>query len=101
MVQPSQPSENEKRAGALLVKKIETGAIPEIEQIISAAEYPKDMPIKNGMTALMVAASEGSKDALTVIIQHTPNINIQDQTGRTALHYACQGAKQENVELLL
>jgi hypothetical protein len=43
-----------------------------------SAEFPIDWPIKNDLTAIMVAASTGSLDALKIVMSKNPDINIVD-----------------------
>ena len=76
------------RAGNILADMIKQGSLDKVAQIISATEFPIDWPIKNGMTALMVAASEGTKDVLIAIAQRDDDVNRVDCSGRAALHYA-------------
>ena len=47
---------------------------------------------QNGGTPLMIASRYGQLDAMTFLIKHGANVNLQDKEGETALHYAVDGS---------
>ena len=47
---------------------------------------------QNGRTPLMIASRYGQLDAMTFLIKHGANVNVQDKEGETALHYAVDGS---------
>ena len=51
--------------------------------------------------ALHVAVGTGRKDLVELVLQHTGNINVRDQYGRTALHLAVSDENIDMVQLLL
>jgi serine/threonine-protein phosphatase 6 regulatory ankyrin repeat subunit B len=51
--------------------------------------------------ALHVAVGTGRKDLVELVLQHTGNINVRDQFGRTALHLAVCDEKLDMVQFLL
>ena len=53
--------------------------------------YNKKSP-QNGRTPLMIASRYGQLDAMTFLIKHGANVNLQDKEGETALHYAVDGS---------
>ena len=53
------------------------------------------------MSALMVASSIGSLDALKIIVQSNADMNIVDSQKRNALHFACASGRKDHAELLL
>ena len=50
---------------------------------------------------LLVEAEHGTPYGITVLLDRSININLQNEAGETALHKASQGNKKENVSLLL
>ena len=54
-----------------------------------------------GMTPLMVCASEGSMFSFEAIMEFEPDINVTDQAGRTALHFACRAGNVEIAATLM
>ena len=75
--------------------------VENVQYIIKNEAYNIDMPIKNQMTALMVAASEGRTEVLQIILDAKPDMSIVDAQGRTALMFACGEGKQKNIQLLI
>ena len=54
------------------------------------------------MTALMLAASESeSISVLESILKREQNVNLTDQNGRTALHFATGKGQPKHVQVLL
>ena len=77
------------------MKTIKADDIDNLRKIFKSG-LPVDTVVRMpGMTALMVCASEGSTQSLGVIMDYQPDINVVDQSGRTALHYACRAANVE------
>jgi ankyrin repeat protein len=65
-------------------------------------DFPATWGVKNDMNALMVAASEGTPEAIRLILDKMlPYINQTDLNGRTALHFACAAGLSANVKELL
>ena len=89
------------RTGWHLNEAIKTDVMDDIAKFICNPEYLVDWPIANNMTAVMVAASEGTIEALQLILDQQPNLNIVDTIGRSALHFACAAGNSENITLLL
>lgn len=52
-------------------------------------------------TPLHVAASSGAVECISQLLDHVPNINVTDRSGRTALHHAALNRYDDVVELLL
>ncbi|XP_046856489.1 inversin-like [Xenia sp. Carnegie-2017] len=63
----------------------------------------EDMPDFQGRTALIWAASQGSRNVLQFMLQHVEcfNIHASDNDGQTALHFACLAGHKECVKLLV
>ena len=89
------------RAGNVLMEKIVKNELETLKAIVLAPDFAIDWKIKHEMTALMVAASEGTVASIDTILQRDQEPNRGDVTGRTPLHYACQGGKADNVQKLL
>ena len=87
----------------LLLVAIRTCNTQNVHNIISSPSYRMEWKIKNDMTALMVAASESSPEVVSVILAREceKQINQTDNSGRTALHYACQAGNAENVKVII
>lgn len=63
-------------------------------------------PNRDNMTALHAVASTGNVNLLAFILEHTPThdkefINAKDDTGNTALHWACYFRNKDMVSQLL
>lgn len=60
-----------------------------------------DADEEQGLTALMVAASEGRLDFVYLLLSHGANVNAQDHDGATPLHHAAKnGYSDVCLELL-
>ncbi len=55
---------------------------------------------RDGMTALMAAASSGHPDPVKLLIENGADVNARDSSGRTALKYAAKKGHAEVVNLL-
>uniref|UniRef100_A0A5S6Q9W7 ANK_REP_REGION domain-containing protein n=1 Tax=Trichuris muris TaxID=70415 RepID=A0A5S6Q9W7_TRIMR len=56
---------------------------------------------QHGQTAIMLAASHGKIDAVTMLIENGADVNMQDEDGSTALMCAAEHGHKEIVRLLL
>ncbi|KFD71000.1 hypothetical protein M514_02577 [Trichuris suis] len=56
---------------------------------------------QHGQTAIMLAASHGKMDAVTMLIENGADVNMQDEDGSTALMCAAEHGHKEIVRLLL
>lgn len=54
---------------------------------------------ENGCTALMLAARSNSAEVLRAILEQKANVDVQDPTGWTALHYAILGYGSESTTM--
>ncbi|CDW53821.1 Ank 2 and KN motif domain containing protein [Trichuris trichiura] len=57
--------------------------------------------LQHGQTAIMLAASHGKMDAVTMLIENGADVNLQDEDGSTALMCAAEHGHKEIVRLLL
>ncbi len=55
----------------------------------------------NGRTPLHLAAWQGHRDAVELLLNHKSDVNARDKAGDTPLHLAAGHGAQETVELLL
>lgn len=62
---------------------------------------PNHMWNKKNFTHLMNAARSGHREVLNVLLKYSAEINVQDDQGNTALHYAASQGFTEIVEDLL
>ena len=75
-----------------------------MKELLDHEDFPITWKVKPNMTALSMASNECTdENAETVrkILEVSQDINHADNTGRTALHFACAGGKSKNVEALL
>ena len=56
---------------------------------------------KEGLTAVMFAASWGNAEIVTALVSADADTNVLDNKGRTALSFAMEGGKTEIVRILL
>ena len=49
----------------------------------------------------MLAASNGTVEMLQVVLGQGANVNVTDNLGRTALHFACRRGSLEHAQVLL
>lgn len=90
---------------APLVKAIEEGRLDDARALL-AKGADVNAANKDGITPLMQAATgsaylPNNTPAVTLVLEHNPKIDAQDQHGRTALHHAIEEGKDEVVRLLL
>jgi uncharacterized protein len=50
--------------------------------------------LKNGYTALIIAAAEGHTKVVKMLIDKGANVNLQDNEGMTALIWGCKADSQ-------
>jgi ankyrin repeat protein len=73
-----------------------------LKQMIQEGKLTVTDKNKQGMDPLMFAVDcEFSGDLVEYLIKAGCSVNAQDQTGRTALHYACDLENSEIVDSLL
>ena len=60
-----------------------------------------NLPNKDGVTSLIVAAHNGHTETVSLLLQRGANVNQQDIDGRTSLMMASQNGHTETVLLLL
>lgn len=70
------------------------------EALISAGADPNAVS-NNGLTALMIAASNGHHQAVKALISAGVRLDDQDQTGRTALHHAIAWRDEKSARLMV
>jgi hypothetical protein len=71
-------------------------------KVATAARKITDADIgKRGLTELMYAAAEGDVDRVTKLLATAPNVNAQDDQGKTSLIYAAMNNQPEIIRLLL
>ena len=86
----------------LLYKIVKTNKISSIAKVIEEGALVNDPVSSNGMTALHHAASKGNSDGVTILIDNGADVNLLDNTDRTALHFAAaDGTSVEAVETLI
>lgn len=78
-------------AAELLVAAVHAGDIATMNQILAETGYTIDRRYGAGKTLLIHAAETGQTHIVTNLIERGANVNIQDQFGNTALHYAALG----------
>lgn len=69
--------------------------------LIGAGAEPETHSGSEKYTALMIAIIQQQDRAAAVLAEATINPNVQDQFGRTALHYASDFGKKSLVDILL
>jgi ankyrin repeat protein len=65
------------------------------------AGAPVESANEAGITPLMIAAAQGSPEAIGLLLRRHANANLKDLTGRSALCYAIQSGKLAAVQSLL
>lgn len=70
------------------------------EALISAGADPNAVS-NNGLTALMIAASNGHHQAVKALISAGVRLDDQDPTGRTALHHAIAWRDEKSARLMI
>jgi ankyrin repeat protein len=71
------------------------------KRLAEAPDLVKAVRVRDGVTALMLAASNGHIDVVKALIQEGANINLQDNGGRTALDLALKKNHTAIVDFLL
>jgi ankyrin repeat protein len=71
------------------------------KRLEEAPDLVKAVRVRDGVTALMLAASNGHIDVVEALIQAGANINLQDNGGRTALDLALKKNHTAIVDFLL
>ena len=71
-----------------------------VKQLL-AAGADVNMPTKEGMTALMLAASVGNTEMVEILLEAGADVELQDEDGTTALMAASFNGFSEVVETLL
>lgn len=71
--------------------------------LVSILAFPqvKDIPDKEGRTALLWAAGKGLAQSIEILASNNIDIQAYDKTGGTALHVAAFSGNQDCVEVLL
>lgn len=77
-----------------------TGNVNKLRELLPLVNVNAREPITN-MTALHYAARAKQYDAIGVLSEAYPDVNIQDLNGDTPLHIACRNADLQSVYLLL
>ena len=74
-----------------------------VKRFLECFKNFEDTTDKQGRTALMWAASEGSVNVLNLMLKNLSyfNIHASDEQGLTALHFACFAGHEECVKLLI
>ena len=74
-----------------------------VKRFLECFKNFEDTTDKQGRTALMWAASEGSVKVLNLMLKNLSyfNIHASDEQGLTALHFACFAGHEECVKLLI
>ncbi len=75
-----------------LHRAAERGKARVISLILKKAEHRERIINKKtdaGETALLLAAAQGRKEAMLLLLHHGAALDLQDNTGRTAAHWAC------------
>eukprot|EP00798_Chlamydomonas_sp_ICE-L_P032551 gene32551-17268_t len=70
------------------------------EQALLKMNFMPDAANFDGRTGLMVAASEGHKDVVKIMLEQGANPMARDKAGRTALLEAVKGGHEDVVDLL-
>ena len=89
------------RAKGVIFKAIEQSKPEPLQTVIQHGFPINDVVQPPGMTCLMLSASMGTAQITKVILQLNPDINAQDNRGRTALHFACRRGNQEIFDMLV
>lgn len=81
-----------------LILALREGSMKVFDVLINARGVDIEIKVRNGDTALMIAAFKGNKPAVEALLARNAQIN---RPGWTALHYAAAGGHNEIVQLLL
>jgi len=69
---------------------------------VKLKEYDLDNKDENGKTVLMnIIELRGNTEQMWVLLDFDANPNVQDNEGKTALHYACQADRKDMIICLL
>jgi len=77
------------------------GGNPEIIELILSHVPSIDSITKEGVTPLMVAASNDKLQAVKCLLEHGADPSLQDNNGWNVLHFASPGGNPEIIELIL
>jgi len=78
----------------------QAGDVSKVEQLLSQGVDP-DSTDEESLTPLMYACDRGYSDITIALLSHGAKLNIQDNNGDTALHYAVQDDNLLLIDLLL
>ncbi|TFK13878.1 protein FAM110D [Platysternon megacephalum] len=85
--------------GRLVIEAAHGNAV-KVQDLVQ--KYPDKVDIKNqGRTALQVAAHLGRVEVVKILLQANANIDLKDEEGDAALHYAAFGNQAEVVRVLV
>ena len=83
-----------------MLQSIRKGDLNPCVQIVNHG-FPVDNPVVDcGANLLMHVASTCTAQQLETILTLNPDVNAQDNIGRTALHYACRAGKLDTFTVL-
>ena len=89
------------RAKTIIMTAINKGKIEPVVKILQQL-LPVDEPIQDGnITTLMLVAGKGTASDIAQILSLGPDINLTDNYGRTALHFACRSGNIETFNQLI
>jgi ankyrin repeat protein len=75
-------------ADDILINAAQTGDLDTLHRVLAQTRYSINRRYENGKTLLIYAAATGQDTILNDLIECGANINLSDQQGNTALHYA-------------
>lgn len=84
-----------------LIEASRKGRIDDVRSLINAGAYVDERGIVVHITPMIHAAKEGHVEVVRMLFEAGATVNIQDETGKTALLAACSWGHLEIAQLLL
>ena len=88
------------RSKIVIFQALKTDNITPVIKIVKAG-FHVDTPMEQGMTILMHVAGSGDASMLNDIMKLGPNLDVKDNIGRTALHFAARAGNLETFKILV
>ncbi|KAH6579413.1 hypothetical protein BSLG_010535 [Batrachochytrium salamandrivorans] len=84
----------------LLCQVVRANDTPSLSTSLEEYGYMVDVPDYDGRTPLHVAASEGQRDCVEILLRHGANVHVRDNFGQSSLFDAVSAGHSEVVSLL-